>query len=70
MHFTQRRFYKHTTLRTAAFTQSSFYAHVLLHREVCAERHFYTQAPLHTEAFTRGGGSLEHGHLARLCVGF
>ena len=37
-HFKQRRFYKQTTLRTAAFAQNSFYAHMLLRREVCNYR--------------------------------
>ena len=49
------RFYKQTTLPTAAFTQSSFYAHMLLHREVCTQRNFCTQTPLHTEAFGQTG---------------
>ena len=56
MHFTQIRFYKQTTLRTAAFTQSSLCAHALtqrfVHREAFTHRRLYTQRLSRKEAFT------------------
>ena len=58
--FAPMRFYKQTTLRTAAFTQGSLHAHVLLlyterfvHREAFTHRRLYTQRLSCKEAFRR-----------------
>ena len=68
MHFTQIRFYKQATLRTAAFTQSIFQVHMLLHIEVCAQRNFYTQTPVHTEPFTQRGFTHRSALFSRTCT--
>ena len=57
-HYTQIRFYKQTTLRTAAYLCTDAFTH----------RRFYREKPLHRTAFTRGKNPSPQEKNRQTCV--